>query len=156
MKEKNNKIHPSIHQSNASQHLLYFTIYSFHVFSVAQWAPLTPIVPMVRISTSPGCKLWDEKIMIIIWYEDAICICICIVSVHCLEEGCIGLYIPEVGGDVQPNTSRLETVYGHSLIIDLYQGMYQEIHPCMAGSIDSVKINTSLLMMREWSISLNS
>ena len=27
--------------------------------------------------------------------------------------------------------------------------MYQEIHPCMAGSIDSVEINTSLLMMRE-------
>ena len=56
----------------------------------------------------------------------------------------------EVGGDVQPNTSRLEAVYGHSLIINPYQGMYQEIHPCMAGSIDSVKINTSLLMMREW------
>ena len=30
--------------------------------------------------------------------------------------------------------------------------MYQEIHPCMAGSIDSVKINTSLLMMRECTI----
>ena len=58
----------------------------------------------------------------------------------------------EVGGDVQPNTSRLEAVYGHSLIINPYQGMYQEIHPCMAGSIDSVKINTSLLMMREWSV----
>ena len=96
-----------------------------------------------------------------------------IVSVHCREEGCIGLYIPddreisqgprdvprdisraegnlEVGGDVQPNTSRLEAVYGHSLIINPYQGMYQEIHPCRAGSIDSVKINTSLQMMREW------
>ena len=58
----------------------------------------------------------------------------------------------EVGGDLQPNTSQLEAVYGHSLIINPYQGMYQEIHPCMAGSIDSVKINTSLLMMREWSI----
>ena len=54
--------------------------------------------------------------------------------------------------DVQPNISRLEAVYGHSLIINPYQGMYQEIHPCMAGSIDSVKINTSLLMMREWII----
>ena len=97
----------------------------------------------------------------------------CIVYVHCREEGCIGLYIPDhqeisrgqrdvprdisgaegnlkVGGDVQPNTSRLEAVYGHSLIINSYQGMYQEIHPCMAGSIDSVKINTSLLMRREW------
>ena len=58
----------------------------------------------------------------------------------------------EVGGDVQPNTSQLEAVYGHSLIIISYQGMYQEIHPCMAGSIDSVKINTSLLMMRECTI----
>ena len=55
----------------------------------------------------------------------------------------------EVGGDVQPNISRLEAVYGHSLIINPYQGMYQEIHPCMAGSIDSVKINASLQMMRE-------
>ena len=55
----------------------------------------------------------------------------------------------EVGGDVQPNISRLEAVYGHSLIINPYQGMYQEIHPCRAGSIGSVKINTSLLMMRE-------
>ena len=55
----------------------------------------------------------------------------------------------EVGGDVQPNTSRLEAVYGHSLIINPYQGMYQEIHPYRAGSIDSVEINTSLLMMRE-------
>ena len=36
------------------------------------------------------------------------------------------------------------------IIINPYQGTYQEIHPCMAGSIDSVKINTSLLMMREW------
>ena len=95
----------------------------------------------------------------------------CIVSVHCPGEGCIGLYIPneqeisrgrsprdisraegnlKVGGDVQPNTSRLEAVYVHSLIINPYQGMYLEIHPCRAGSIDSIKINTSLLMMREW------
>ena len=52
--------------------------------------------------------------------------------------------------DVQPNTSWLEAVYGHSLIINPYQGMYQEIHLCRVGSIDSVKINTSLLVMREW------
>ena len=58
----------------------------------------------------------------------------------------------EVGGDVQPNISRLEAVYGHSLIINPYQGMYQEIHPFRAGSIGRVKINTSLLMMREWHI----
>ena len=56
----------------------------------------------------------------------------------------------EVGGDVQPNTSRFEAVYGHSLIINPSLGMYQEIHPCRASSIDSVKINTSLPMMREW------
>ena len=29
---------------------------------------------------------------------------------------------------------------------------YQEIHPYSAMNIDSVKINTSLLMMREWLI----
>ena len=41
----------------------------------------------------------------------------------------------EVGGDVQPNTSRFEAVYGHSLIINSSLGMYQEIHPCRARSI---------------------
>ena len=57
-----------------------------------------------------------------------------IVFVHCREEGCIGLYIPddqEISQgksrgrrDVQPNISRLEAVYGHSLIINPYQGKY--------------------------------
>ena len=56
----------------------------------------------------------------------------------------------EVGGDVQPNTSRFEAWYGHSLIINPSLGMYQEIHPYRAMNIDSVKINTSLLMRREW------
>ena len=42
------------------------------------------------------------------------------------------------------NTSRLELVYGHSLINNLSLGMYQELHPLSAISIDSVKINTSL------------
>ena len=37
-------------------------------------------------------------------------------SVHCWEEG------------VQPNTSRLEAVYGHSLVINPYPGMYLGIH----------------------------
>ena len=55
----------------------------------------------------------------------------------------------EVGGDVQPNSSRFEAVYGHSLIINPSLGMYQEIHPCRASSTYSVKINTSLPMMRE-------
>ena len=55
----------------------------------------------------------------------------------------------EVGGDVQPYTSRFEAVYGHSLIINPSPGMYQEIHPCWVISIDSVKINTPLLMMRK-------
>ena len=95
------------------------------------------------------------------------------IYVHCREEGCIELYIPddqeisqemsrgrspgdisraegnlEVGGDVQPNTSRFEAVYGHFLIINPSLGIYQEIHPCRASSIDCVKINTSLPMMR--------
>ena len=58
----------------------------------------------------------------------------------------------EVGGDVQPNTSRFEAVYGHSLIINPSLGMYQEIHPCRVSSTYSVKINTSLPMMREWKV----
>ena len=37
----------------------------------------------------------------------------------------------EVGGDVQPNTSRFEAVYGHSLIINPSLGMYQEIPPSL-------------------------
>ena len=39
--------------------------------------------------------------------------------------------------------------YGLSLIIYPFLGMYQIIHPLRVISIDSVKINTSLLMMRE-------
>ena len=54
----------------------------------------------------------------------------------------------EVGGDVQPNSSRFEAVYGHSLIINPFLGMYQEIHPCRARSIDSGKINTSVPMYK--------
>ena len=54
--------------------------------------------------------------------------------------------------DVQPNTSRFEAVYGHSLIIDPSLGMYQEIHPCRASRTYSDKINTSLPMMREWNM----
>ena len=54
----------------------------------------------------------------------------------------------EVGGDVHCAT-QFEAVYGHSLIINPSLGMYQEIHPCRASNTYSVKINTSLLMMRE-------
>merc|ERR1711917_82068 len=65
-------------------------------------------------------------------------------AVHCPEGNL------EVGGDVQPNASRCEAVYGHSLIINPSLGMYQEIHPSKASSTYNVKINTSLPMMREW------
>ena len=44
----------------------------------------------------------------------------CTESIHCREEGCIGKYIPRgprdfprAEGDVFPNASRLEAVYGH-------------------------------------------
>ena len=46
----------------------------------------------------------------------------------------------EVRGDVKPNTSRLEALYGHSLIINPSLGMSQEIHPYDAINIDSVKL----------------
>ena len=62
----------------------------------------------------------------------------------------------EVGGDVQPNSSQFEAVYGHSLIINPSLGMYQEIHPCRVSSIDSVKINISLPMMNECQILVHS
>ena len=58
----------------------------------------------------------------------------------------------EVGGDVQPNSSRFKAVYGHSLIINPSLGMYQEIHPCWASSTYNVNINTSMPMMREWNV----
>ena len=45
--------------------------------------------------------------------------------------------ISRAKGDVFPNASLSE---------------YQEIHPYSALNIDSVKINISLLMMREWLI----
>ena len=37
-------------------------------------------------------------------------------------------------------------------IINPSTGMDQEIHPCGQGRMDSVKINPSLLRMREWAI----
>ena len=43
-------------------------------------------------------------------------------------------------GDLQPNSFRPEAVYGHSLIIDASPGMYQEIYPYWAISIDSIRI----------------
>ena len=44
----------------------------------------------------------------------------------------------EVGGDVQPKTSRFEAVYIPSLIIIPSLGMYPKIHPCRTISIGSV------------------
>ena len=41
------------------------------------------------------------------------------------------------------------------LIINPSTGMDQEIHPSGQGRIDSVKINPSLLRMREWQIQVN-
>ena len=40
------------------------------------------------------------------------------------------------------------------LIINSSTGMDQEIHPCGQGRIDSVKINPSLLRMREWAMAV--
>ena len=61
----------------------------------------------------------------------------------------------EGGGDGLPNTSRVLVEYGHSLGINFSTGNtgIQEILPCGQGRIDSVKINPSLRMMREWTIS---
>ena len=50
-------------------------------------------------------------------------------------------------GDVQPNISRLDAVYGHSLVINPSLGIYQEIHPCGAISIYSAEINPSLVFI---------
>ena len=60
----------------------------------------------------------------------------------------------EGGGDGFPNTSR---VFGGVRPFSHHQSFYrqgvdQKILPCGQGRIDSVKINPSLLMMREWII----
>ena len=94
-----------------------------------------------------------------------------------IESGCIGLYIPEnqeisrgprdvlrtrpeghleglgeiswssgMYDQIHPASMYTE-VYNHSLYINLSLGMNQEIHPCIAIGIDSVKINTFLIMI---------
>ena len=55
----------------------------------------------------------------------------------------------EGGEDGFSNTSRVLVEYGHSRIINPSTGTDQEILPCGQGRIDSVKINPSLLMMRD-------
>ena len=52
-------------------------------------------------------------------------------------------------GDGFPILSRVLVEYGHLLIINPSTGMDQKILPCGQGRIDSVKINPSLLRMRE-------
>ena len=64
-------------------------------------------------------------------------------------------YTAERRGVLYTYTARFEAVYGHSLIINPSLGMYQKIHPHRAMSIDNVKINTSLLMRREWVVPSN-
>ena len=56
------------------------------------------------------------------------------------------LYRGKSRGDGFPNTSRVLVEYGHSLIINLSTGSGSE------NPVHSVKINPSLLMMREWQI----
>ena len=56
----------------------------------------------------------------------------------------------EGGGDGFLNTSRVLVEYGHSLIINLsIRNSDQKFLPCGQGRIDGVKINPSLLMLRE-------
>ena len=57
----------------------------------------------------------------------------------------------EDGGDGFANTSRVLVEYGHSLSINFTAGSGPENPSLWAvGRIDSVKINPSLLIMREW------
>ena len=82
-------------------------------------------------------------------------------SLHGRQEGCFGFPRSEgnleVEGDVnctscnkmyQPNTSRLETVCSHSLIINPSLGMYQEIHPYWASRL--LKVLTVLKSTIPW------
>ena len=124
------------------------SIYPFHIATF----PLA----FARISSSLSCG-WGVVWIYTVWSMQHGGT-LKLATKGCYVEGNLHSYITrawrnlEVGVDVQPNTSRLEAVYVHSLIINPYRGMYQEIHPCWPGSIGSVKLNTSLLMMREWCI----
>ena len=50
---------------------------------------------------------------------------------------------------VQSNKSILEAVYDNSLTINPSLGMYQYVHSNSAMNIGSIKINTSLMMIKE-------
>ena len=78
-------------------------------------------------------------------------------SVHCLESGCIGKYtplgprdFPRASGGVFSDTSLLSSVYEPNTVSVANE--CHEIHPYSTANIDSVKINTSL-MMRECPVS---
>ena len=76
-----------------------------------------------------------------------------IVSVHCREEGCIGKYAPEAKEISQGRgfCTRGPRAISRAMSFDItpVASGYKEIHPCSAMNIDSVKINTSLIMMKE-------
>ena len=66
--------------------------------------------------------------------------------------GCISQYIPPLGSVRIQYLPRLGGVRTFSSSSILSLGMDQEIHPRRVDWIDSVKINPSLVMMREWYI----
>ena len=82
-----------------------------------------------------------------------------IVSIHCREEGCIGLYIPnEIRGQRGCTTKYSPTqgsVRPFSIqFINPSLGMYRKIPSSGPISIDSAEINSSLVMMREYQMYL--
>ena len=80
----------------------------------------------------------------------------CIVSVHCQEEGCIGLCCTSDDQDMR-DVPRVKPK-GHledsrqCTAIFSFLGMYQEIHPSRANCIDSAVNQYFLVMMRECEI----
>ena len=68
-----------------------------------------------------------------------------------LRCGRVGQYIPIHSLGVG---SVLESMISVDNIIPV-SSEYQEIHPCSVLNIDSVKINTSLIMVKEWLIAVS-
>ena len=59
---------------------------------------------------------------------------------------------------IQYTPCSLGSVLGNMISVDNIipvSSEYQEIHPCSALNIDSVKINTSLIMVKEWLIAVS-
>jgi len=67
------------------------------------------------------------------------------------DQHCAGLELNSSQSRLYPCSTKTRDILSSS---NFLQGVDQQILPCGQGRIDSVKINPSLLMMREWLVML--